>query len=186
MLPALSKYIGRGFFEPVNKPLSVMLQRTYRVAWEFWNTLPIPHVIAFVDFDDINFRTDEYCFQGMELLKDVVYQCPNLYIVITNYAPPSGKQADVRKFFPRTVQPRIIGATGPAFRGMAHGQIRVVRCDDSEYANWLKLYRSDEIKNNFPCTLYEPLDEVSPAVGLTNEHVLNITSRYHWLMKNWI
>ncbi|HHL0036946.1 TPA: hypothetical protein ACQZK0_005233 [Enterobacter mori] len=186
MLPALSKYIGRAFFEPVNKPLSVTLQRTYRVAWEFWNTLPIPHVIAFLDFDDINFRTNECCFQGMELLKDVVYRCPNLYIVITNYVPPSGKKDDLKKLFPRIVQPRIIGATGPAFTGMAHGQIRVVRCDDSEYANWLKAYCSDEIKDNFPHPLHQPLGEVSPAVGLTNEHVLNITSRYHWLMKNWI
>jgi hypothetical protein len=186
MLPALSKYISRAFFEPVNKPLSVVLQRTYRAAWEFWNTLPIPHVIVFLDFDDINFRTNECCFQGMKLLKDVVHQCPNLYIVLTNYVPPSGKQDDLRKLFPRVVQPRIIGATGPAFTEMVHGQIRVVRCDDSVYANWLKAYSSDVMEDIFPRPLHQPLDEVSPTSGLTNDHVLIITSRYHWLMKNWI
>lgn len=186
MLPALSKYIGRAFFEPVNKPLSVTLQRTYRVAWELWNTLSIPHVIAFLDFEYINFGTKECGFQGMELLKDVVYRCPNLYTVITNYVPPSGKQEDLRQFFPRIVQPRIIGATGSAFTGMEHGQIRVVRCDDSEYANWLKVFCSKEMMDNFPRPLHQPLDKVSPAVGLTNEHILIITSRYHWLMNNWI
>lgn len=186
MFPVLSKYIGRALFEPVNKPLSVTLQRTYRVAWEFWNTLPIPHVIAFLDFEYINFSTKECGFRGMELLKDVVYRCPHLYIVITNYVPPSGKQEDLRQFFPRVVQPRIIGATGLAFTEMAHGKIRVVRCDDSVYANWLKAYSSDEMEDIFPRPLHQPLDEVSPTSGLTNDHVLIITSRYHWLMKNWI
>ena len=186
MLTAFSKYLVSAFFKPVNISLSVTLKKTYRVAWEFWNTLPIPHVVVFLDINAIYSSTDEFGLEQVELLKSVVYQCPNIYFVFTNYDPLSDRRDDLKKGFPRVVQSRIIGTTGPAYTGMAQGQIRIVRCDDSEYEKWLQAYFDEDTKANLPCPSYQPLKETGPAVGLKDEHVLIITSRYRWLMKNWV
>ena len=186
MFPALSKYLGRTISEPVNIPLLVTLQRTCRVAWEFWNTLPIPHVIVFLDFDAIKNSSDELSLNRVALLKDVVCRCPNLYIVITNYVQRSNRRDDYRKVFPRIIQPRIIGAAVPAHTGIEHGQIRVVRCDDFEYEMWLKAYLSKDESAKLPYPSYQSLHETSLVSDLTEEHVLFITSRYRWLMKDWM
>lgn len=183
MFTDISKYIGRIAIWPLNKPLAAKLQRAYRVAWEFWNTLPMKHIIMFLDFNEIFQKSEQSSLERMMLLEDLVYQCPHLYIVITNCACLSAKNGNCRKDFSPAIQARIIGVTGPVYAGKETWHTRVIRCDDSEYNNWRTLHFCKDIE--FRQQNISQI-ECKAVTGLTKDHVLIISSRYHWLMKTWL